>query len=276
MKRVAVLVTVHNRRETTLRCLQLLYQQQYDTSQFSVEVFMTNDGCTDGTEVAVQENFPDVHIIQGDGNLYWNRGMIVAWSEATKDDFDYYLWLNDDTLLYKNALETLLYCSNDKNNAAIIVGSMCAVGNTSIITYGGCSSKSVPIQDVSHEQTCELMNGNLVLIPRKVYEQLGKHNPIYHHALGDFDYARRAVQKSIKIYVAQGVLGECDRRIPLWNNPQQSLIVRFKDYWKVTGANPKDVFLYNRLFFGLAKACIYFCTGFVHMLFPNLYNKVIA
>lgn len=276
MKRIAVLMTVHNRRETTLLCLQLLYQQQYDTSQFSVEVFMTNDGCTDGTDVAVQEKFPDVHIIQGDGNLYWNRGMIAAWSEAAKEDFDYYLWLNDDTLLYCNAICELLSCSVRHNDSGIAVGSVCEHGNKSKITYGGCSYKGVLIQDVSHEQTCELMNGNLVLIPRHVFGMLGKNNPIYHHALGDFDYARRAAQNSIKIYVAQGVLGECDRRAPLWNNPQHSVTVRFKVYWKVTGANPKDVFVYNRLYFGLAKACIYFCTSFVHMLFPNLYDKIIT
>ena len=133
MKRVAVLMSVHNRRETTLRCLQLLSQQQYDISRFSVDVFMTNDGCTDGTEVAVQEKFPDVHIIQGDGNLYWNRGMIAAWSEAAKEDIDYYLWLNDDTLLYSNAVYELLVCSARHNDSVIAVGSVCEHGNKSKI-----------------------------------------------------------------------------------------------------------------------------------------------
>ena len=28
-----------------------------------------------------------VHIINGDGSLYWNRGMIAAWEEAAKEGF---------------------------------------------------------------------------------------------------------------------------------------------------------------------------------------------
>ena len=274
MKRIAVLMTVHNRREMTLRCLQLLYRQQYDISRFSVDVFMTNDGCTDGTEVAVQEKFPDVHIIQGDGNLYWNRGMIAAWREAAKEDFDYYLWLNDDTLLYSNAVYELLACSARHNDSVIAVGSVCEHGNKSKITYGGCSYKGVLIQNVSHEQTCELMNGNLVLIPRHVFETLGKNNPIYHHALGDFDYAKRALEQSVKIVLAKGVFGECNRRKQLWKDSKQSLCVRFKDYWKYTGANPFDVFVYNKQYKGILRACLYFLTSITRMLFPAVCERL--
>ena len=134
MKRIAVLMTVHNRRETTLRCLQLLYRQQYDISRFSVDVFMTNDGCTDGTDDAVRNQFPDAQIIQGDGSLYWNRGMYEAWKVAEQQDFDYYLWLNDDTLLYCNSISELLACSVRQNNSVIVVGSVCEHGNKTKIT----------------------------------------------------------------------------------------------------------------------------------------------
>jgi hypothetical protein len=34
----------------------------------------------------------EVHVIEGSGNLYWNRGMHLAWSEAVKSNkhFDYF------------------------------------------------------------------------------------------------------------------------------------------------------------------------------------------
>ena len=45
---------------------------------------------------AVGKMFPQVHIIKGDGNLFWNRGMYMAWQAAIKEkDYDFYLWLND-------------------------------------------------------------------------------------------------------------------------------------------------------------------------------------
>ncbi|MBP5724183.1 MAG: glycosyltransferase family 2 protein [Bacteroidales bacterium] len=274
MKRIAVLMTVHNRRETTLRCLQLLYRQQYDISRFSVDVFMTNDGCTDGTDDAVRNQFPDAQIIQGDGSLYWNRGMYEAWKVAEQQDFDYYLWLNDDTLLYCNSISELLACSVRQNNSVIVVGSVCEHGNKTKITYGGCSARGVLIQDVFQEQTCDLMNGNLVLIPRKVYQLLGKNNPKYHHALGDFDYAKRALEQSVKIVLAKGVFGECNRKKQLWKDSKQSLCVRFKDYWKYTGANPFDVFVYNKQYKGNLRACLYFLTSITRMLFPAVCERL--
>lgn len=52
--------------------------------------------------------FPAVHVINGDGNLYWSGGMRKAWDVAAKThDYDYYLWFNDDAVLYENALEMM-------------------------------------------------------------------------------------------------------------------------------------------------------------------------
>lgn len=74
MKRIAVLLTVFNRKEQTLLCLQRL-QDQPSPEEFKIVTYLTNDGCTDGTPEAVRREFPDVHIINGDGNLFWNRGI---------------------------------------------------------------------------------------------------------------------------------------------------------------------------------------------------------
>ena len=103
MQTIAVLLTVFNRKDKTLECLKRLYSQ-LPINGYQVDVYLTDDGCTDGTSEAVASQFPEVHIIQGSGNLYWNRGMYAAWREAAKNDYDYYLWLNDDTYVYSNML----------------------------------------------------------------------------------------------------------------------------------------------------------------------------
>jgi len=65
---------------------------------------MTDDGCTDGTSKEVLEQYPSVHIVSGDGTLFWNRGMYCAWKAAVKErEYDFYMWLNDDTTLEVNA-----------------------------------------------------------------------------------------------------------------------------------------------------------------------------
>ena len=71
---------------------------------------MTDDGCTDGTIEAVRDKFHDVRIVKGDGSLFWNRGMLKAWEAAsTEKSYDYYIWLNDDTIIKPQTTENPAY-----------------------------------------------------------------------------------------------------------------------------------------------------------------------
>ena len=80
MKHIAVLLTVHNRKEKTLRCLHDLFVQE-SVEGYTIDVWLTDDGCTDGTPEVIVQRWADVHIVKGDGNLYWNRGMYTAWQK---------------------------------------------------------------------------------------------------------------------------------------------------------------------------------------------------
>ena len=46
-RRLAVLMTVHNRKQVTLSCLDALFKSHLNGCRF--DVYMTDDGCTDGT-----------------------------------------------------------------------------------------------------------------------------------------------------------------------------------------------------------------------------------
>ena len=76
---IAILITVHNKKTKTLLCLDSI-EQTLDscTSDLAVEVFLTDDGSTDGTSSAITERKYRIPItlLQGDGHLFWNRGMI--------------------------------------------------------------------------------------------------------------------------------------------------------------------------------------------------------
>ena len=53
MKQIAVLLTVFNRKEKTLLCLKNLYQQTLP-NEYRIDIYLTNDGCTDGTPEAAR------------------------------------------------------------------------------------------------------------------------------------------------------------------------------------------------------------------------------
>ena len=88
---IAILVTCYNRRDKTIQCLKNLFSQAGIKEDFTIEVFLVDDGSSDGTSEAVNMQFPQVHIIPGNGSLYWNRGMHLAWQKAKESaDFDYF------------------------------------------------------------------------------------------------------------------------------------------------------------------------------------------
>lgn len=56
-KNIAVLLTVFNRKEKTLAALGGLFAQQLPAG-YDLEVYMVDDGCTDGTPKPSPNNFP--------------------------------------------------------------------------------------------------------------------------------------------------------------------------------------------------------------------------
>ena len=108
MIQLAILLTSYNRKEKTLACLRSVYSQE-DISNVNFEIYLVDDNSTDGTGQAVKIEFPNVHVFKGNGDLFWAGGMRYAWREAikTKKSFDYFLLLNDDTLLLNGAFKNL-------------------------------------------------------------------------------------------------------------------------------------------------------------------------
>ena len=267
-------MTVHNRCATTLSCLEHLADLSFDQSRYSLAIFLTDDGCTDGTAEAVRQSYPAVRILPGDGNLFWNRGMFTAWTAAEKEGYDYYWWVNDDTFVFRDALSRLLAASERHLDKAVIVGSTCASDDSGAITYGGWKDGRV-IVDLETEQACDTMNGNLVLIPASVLAAIGKNDPAYHHALGDLDYGLRAREAGLEIYVVSGICGTCDlhKKPVAWMDPEQSFRKRWDNFFSPAGNNPFEFFRFKRRHFGFFPACVSFLTNFIHLLFPSFWLK---
>ncbi|WP_167607496.1 glycosyltransferase family 2 protein [Maribellus sediminis] len=274
MKSIAVLLTVFNRKENTLNCLHHLLEQNLPRG-YILDVYLVNDGCTDGTPDAVKEQFPDVHIIEGNGNLFWNRGMHLAWQTAAEvTDYDFYLWLNDDTILFPNAMTTLLESSAEKQHNSIIVGTTSAIKNTEHITYGGRRLKKGLLHPNKEIQSCDYFNGNIVLIPQSVYQKVGTNDPMFKHALGDFDYGLRARKMGVQSFIAPGILGHCNEHecLSTWCNPDKSFKQRWKVFRSPLGQNPEEYFLYEKRHNGLLMACFHYLTNHLRVICPWLWK----
>ena len=277
MLRVAILMTVHNRRETTLRCLENCWHQidaGKNEGKYAYTVYLVDDGSTDGTSEAVRETFPQTILIKGDGNLYWNQGMWLAWDRAAAEDFDFYLWLNDDTLMNEGTLAALMENSEFLRHKAIIVGT--TANSAGEITYGGRNkARRLMTPDPVIPIPCHLFNGNLVLVPRSVYLVLGNLDPVYHHTFGDFDYGVRAHKQGIDCVIAPGIAAVCNRDHGLekWRDAAYPLKERWHYLHTPKGRPPKEQFIYDYRESGLLWAVVHGISIHFKVLFPTRKNN---
>jgi GT2 family glycosyltransferase len=273
---IAVLITVHNRKDQTLACLERVFNQKGLGSNFSLTVYLVDDASTDGTELAIREKFKNVVIIKGDGNQYWNRGMNLAWTTAAQyQNYNHFLWLNDDTLLYEDSISTLLKTSLELNDESIVVGTTFSTKRAGLPTYGGRDKQEKVVEPGASPHPCFYFNGNIVLIPEHVFLKTGFNDPIFHHSLGDYDYGLRAAKNGIKAYVSPGRLGLCESHdhLPAWCNPETSLRNRWSIFRTPLGQNPEEFFRYNVRHWGISKAIKHYVTNHLRMLFPSIWIR---
>ena len=274
MKKIAVLLTVFNRKDVTIKGLVSLYKSiDLMGSEYSFDIYMTNDGCTDGTTEAVRKNFPLINIIQGDGSLYWGGGMLKAWNAAlqSKSQYDYFLWFNDDVVLYEDALSLLFQFANEN---AIISGAFCdEQGN---VSYGGKTKKNKLIIPNGHHQDVWFINGNLVLIPSDIVDKIGIIDKRLKHVGGDFEYGLRAVKNGYRLYLTPHYVGICNRHdeeVPKYCNASFSFHTRL-NYLKSPVYAPSLHFYLNRIQYGFFRAVANYVLCYIGVFSPRLYSFI--
>lgn len=212
-----MLVTCHNRRALTVRCLESLKAQQ---TAARIALFLVDDGSDDGIADAVREVWPEPIIITGNGSLFWNGGMRLAWeTAASAGPYEYFLWLNDDVVLDPGAVDRLVGEASglaDADGAVVVCGST-RRPDSQEVSYGGqCrihprrplrltvatpGAGPLPVDTVS---------GNIVLVSAAAFARLGNLSPAFVHIFGDLDYGLRARAAGIPVYAGSGFFGECE------------------------------------------------------------------
>lgn len=177
-KEIAVLLTCHNRKEKTLLCLDSFYSADLP-SLYTFDIYIVDDGSSDGTKGAINEKYPQVNIIDGDGSLFWAGGMRLAWQTAiSTKKYHAYLLLNDDVVLnkgfMKNLIETEKYALCKTAQTGIYSGATID-GLTKETTYGAYKiiynhfvmrhKLLIPNKRV---QKCELTNANILWVSKQL------------------------------------------------------------------------------------------------------------
>ncbi len=273
MTRIAVLLTVFNRKDVTLYGLSTLKKAiDYLGEGYFFDIYLTDDGCTDGTADAVKQQYPNIIILKGNGNLYWNGGMRKAWQAANIKDYDFYIWFNDDVDLYEDSLETILSSYYKSKKMSLISGAFCNLyGN---VSYGGWiqGNLAAPSDTI---RPVELINGNLVLVPKIVFQKIGILEGCFIHSFGDWEYGLRARRHKVGLYITYKYVGICNRHDEIRNfyNPKNNFFHRIKEMYSSKNVFFRDFIVYGYKTHGILGAAKNFASANMRCMFPKFWIR---
>jgi len=291
--KIAVLLTCFNRKFKTLNCLRSLYHalDLYNKdveSRIELYIYLTDDGCTDGTGEEIRNNYSDknITILQGTGDLYWAGGMRLAWNEALKkhNEWDFYLLLNDDVDLLDNLFSELLnthkYCIDNYNELGIYSGITSSRTDHDKMTYGGCLWKNkflglcTRLHPNNKPQLCDMTHANILLVSKNVVEKIGIFYEGYCHGSADYDYSIKAKNKGIPVLLTANFCGRCDddhySASDVENKIKRMSSSERKEYFLSPIHSRKDYLIYIRRNIPLKYPFVYVCR-ILNEKCPKLY-----
>lgn len=206
---VGIVAPVHNRKEITLQCLKSL--SRINKTGLTIQTFIVDDGSTDGTGDAIREQFPDVEVITGSGDLWFTEGTNIGVRAALRLDPKYILLINDDEVFDEDLVRYLVETA--EKNEHSVVGPLLLlwdaphkVFQTAPVwdTWGGGWKHwqkqtvwSVP----SRPWKVDLIVGNCVLIPAEAIREVGLMDSSRYPNFGDAEYTRRMQKRGWQLLI---------------------------------------------------------------------------
>ena len=188
--KIGAIISVHNRLAYTQRCLLCLNQA---SKKHYIDFIIIDDGSTDNTSQWIKDNYPNAHLVKGNGDLWFGRSTQLGINIAlSRNKYDYILIINNDTFMLEGSLDLMVEKAKNIN----VVGSLYEVKNLSQIRSCGfnwemfkglkditldnswdaisCSEKFIEVYSVS--TTATLFPINFLLDSAKINLDLHPHH----------------------------------------------------------------------------------------------------
>ncbi len=197
--RVEIVTPVHNRRDITLQCLKSI--SNLNSEGLNIGVVILDDGSTDGTSEAIREQFPNVDVVHGTGDLWFTEGTNVAVRGALEKDPKYILQINDDQVFDADSLRYMVETA--ERYPRTVVGSLLLLWDVPHRLF-----QTAPVWDTWaggwrhwYSQTIwtipqrpwkvDIIVGNCVLVPVAAINEHGLMNSKRYPNFGDAEYTPR-------------------------------------------------------------------------------------
>jgi GT2 family glycosyltransferase len=201
-----IVIPVFNRKEFTRACLLSLRQQ----TDLAFRVVVVDDGSTDGTGQMLRQEFAEVLVEEGDGNLFWTAGVNQGIRRALAEGATQVMTLNNDVLTAPDFVAQMQAVA--ARHPTAVLGALELDASTGRPVYGGETLDwrtntrrdllaTLPPEQQQGLHSVTYLPGRGLLIPRLVLETIGlfdeKRLP---HYLADYDYTSVARRHGFPVY----------------------------------------------------------------------------
>lgn len=168
-----------------------------------VHTIVVDDGSTNGIAERIYQDFPEVVVIRGDGNLWWAGGMRVGMERALEEGAEVVVWLNHDCQPDAGTIHSLATEAVKPGIGAISAWCRTRGYEGFPVNPGFRSFKPIPLDELRRSAKVKVdgVNGNCVAINANAIRQIGLPETLMHPHYGDGPYTWRLHQAGLRNYV---------------------------------------------------------------------------
>lgn len=202
-----------NQNQYTLDCVDSLLKSDYH----DFIVCLIDNGSSEKNFIDLQMKLPDDHrllLLRLEDNIGYVGGVNFGIKEGEKLNADYFLIMNNDTLIDKSAINALVETAQKHKDNAIVSGKVYNYDEKDTLqTIGNAKSTKGPLDFPAHVRTRNerdvgqydnememgMLDDIFWLIPKLVFKKVGYYSDYFFLYGEQNDYALRAIKKNVKL-----------------------------------------------------------------------------
>lgn len=193
--KVLVIIVTYNGRKWMDKCLGSLR-----TSTVRPDVYIIDNGSTDGTQEYIKRNFPEVIFHQSKENLGFGKANNLGLQYALDNDYDYVYLLNQDAWIFSDTIELLIKTQKEHPEYGIVSPIQMQANNCHMDTSFLNAALNTPeyLDDLYAAKRGKVYSQRLImaahwLITSSCLKAVGGFSPTFPHYGEDNNYASRAL-----------------------------------------------------------------------------------